>query len=163
MKMLFTPKRSASLRLAVLLGISLLWNLAYAAGATGPPGLKSLAQVLLQISIYPFIGVALAFLVFKATKKVWVFVLIPFFYCGLSTLAPIVPAPAPTPEESQALYYSVVAWLYLPLILATAIGYWIHSRTKRVWIFVLVPVLGWLLQFVGLVFIIQFMNRTVHL
>ena len=161
LKMLFTPKRSVSLRLAGLLGISMLWNLAYAAGETGPPGLKALREVLLQIAIYPFIGVALAFLVFKATNKAWVFVLIPFFYWGLSTLAPIVPAP--TTEDSPVIFYSVVAWLYLPLILATAIGYWIYSRTKRVWIFILVPVLGWLLQFVGLVFIIQFMNRTVHL
>ena len=159
--MLFAPKRSVSSRLAGLLSILMLWKPAYAAGETPPAGLHGLTEVLLQIAIYPFIGVALAFLVFKATNKAWAFVLIPFFYWGLSSLAPIVPAP--TPEDSPALFSSVDTWLYLPHILATAIGYSIYSRTKKVWIFVAVPVLGWILQFVSLMFIVQFMNRAVYL
>jgi len=82
LKMLFAPKRSVSSRLAGLLSILMLWKLGYAAGATGPAGLQGLTEVLVQIVIYPFIGVALAFLVFKATNKAWVFFLIPFFYWG---------------------------------------------------------------------------------
>ena len=146
-----------------MLGILVLSKLAFAAGETPPAGLQGLTEVLLQITIYPFIGVALAFLFYKATNKAWVFLLIPLFYLGLSYLTPIIPPMEPAPEDPPFLYISVIAWLYLPLILATAIGYGIYSRTKGVWIFVLVPVLGWILQFVGLVFIVQFMNRTVHL
>jgi len=154
MKILFAPKRNVSSRLAGLLGSLMLSNLAFAAQATGPVGLQGLPEVLLQITIYPFIGVALAFLVFKATNKAWVFLLIPLFYWGLSSLVPIVPPFERTPEDSLVFYSSVVAWLYLPNILATAIGYMIYSRIKRIWIFVLVPVLGWALQFVSLVFLV---------
>jgi hypothetical protein len=93
-KILFAPKRSASLRLAGLLGVLMLGKLAYAAGETGPVGLQGLPEVLLQISIYPFIGIALSFLVFKVTNKAWVFFFAPFFYWGMSTLVPIVPMPA---------------------------------------------------------------------
>ena len=160
-KMPFAPKPSVSWRLAGLLGLLMPWSLAYAAGATGPPGLKGLVELLLQISIYPFIGVALAFVVFNATKRAWVFFTIPFFYWGLSSLAPIVPAP--TREDSPAVFIGVGAWLYLPLILATAIAYRIYGRKKKVWIFVLVPVLGWILQLVSLLFIVPYMNRTIHL
>lgn len=157
-KMLFAPKRRVSLRLAGLLSILMPWKLAYAAGATGPPGLKGLVELLIQITLHPYISVALAFVVFNATRKAWAFVLIPFFYWGLSTLAPIIPPLEPAPEDPPFLYISVIAWLYLPLILATVIGYRIYSRTKRVWIFVVVPVLGWILQFVSFVFIVMFMN-----
>lgn len=155
---LLAPKRSVGSRLAGLLSILTPWKLAYAAGATGPPGLKGLVEVLIQITLYPYIGVALAFVVFNATRKAWAFVLIPFFYWGLSTLAPIIPPLEPVPEDPPFLYISVIAWLYLPLILATVIGYRIYSRTKKVWIFVVVPVLGWILQFVSFVFIVMFMN-----
>jgi hypothetical protein len=158
LKMLFAPKRSVSSRLAGLLSILMLCKLAYAAGATGPAGFQGLNEVFLQITLYPFIGVALAFLVFKATNKAWAFFLIPFFYLGLSYLAP--KFPAPTPEDLPELFASVVAWLYLPVILASAIGYGIYSRTKKAWIFLVVPVLGWILQFLSLIFIINNMNQT---
>jgi len=158
LKVLFAPNRGGSSRLAGLLGILMLSNLAFAAGATGPVGLKGLAEVLLQITIYPFVGVALAFLFFKATNKAWTLFLIPFFYWGLSTLAPIVPPLEPVPEDPPFLYISLIAWLYLPLILATVIGYRFYSRTKKVWVFVLIPVLGWFLQFVSFVFILGFMT-----
>lgn len=75
----------------------------------------------------------------------------PLFYWGLSSLAPI--APAPTPEDVPGLFAAVVAWLYLPVILATAIGYGIYSRAKKAWIFLVVPVLGWILQIVSLIFL----------
>lgn len=163
LKMQFSPTRSVSARLAGLLGILLLSELAYAAGENPPAGLQGLFEVLLEIIIYPYIGVALAFLVYNAFKKLWAFALMPVFYWGVSSLAPIAPPLGPLLEDSLVLYSSVVAWLYIPPILATVIGYWIYSRTRRVWFFVLVPVFGWILQLIGLVFISLFMNRTIHL
>ena len=145
------------LRLASLLGILMLSKQALAAGATGPAGLQGLTEVLLQITIYPYIGVVLAFLIYTVTKKLWVFMLIPFFYWGLSSFFPLVPRPAL--EESLVYDSLVMVWLYLPHIIATVLVYFIYFRLKRVWIFVWVPVVGWIVQLITLSPMIQLINR----
>lgn len=152
------PERGVCSRLSGLLGILVLSKRAFAAGETGPVGLEGLVEILLQITIYPVIGVALAFLFFRATNKAWTFILIPLFYWGLSTLAPIIPSLEPVPEDPPFLFIAFIAWLYLPLVLATAICFRIFSRTKKGWVFLLTPVLGWLLQFAGFVFLVGFMG-----
>ena len=155
MNALFAHKRNVSTRIAGLLGVSILPNLAFAAQATGPAGLQGLPEALLQLTAYPYIAVALAFLVFKATNKKWAFLLIPFLYWALSFLVPIVDPLGPEPEDAPVSNSSIIAWLYLPHVLATAFAYCVHSRTKKVSIFVLVPVIGWILQCISLMLVLS--------
>lgn len=73
--------------LVVLQIIWLLCQPAYAQGDTGPPGLEGLPEMLFLLTIYPFLGVGLSFLIFKATGKAWVFFLAPFFFARLSVIS----------------------------------------------------------------------------
>jgi len=122
---------------------------AYAAGETGPPGMQGLPAALLMISIYPFVGIALSFVLFKITGKALVFFLAPLFYTGLIYVTPIDPS---SPDSGAPGFFSAAgAWLYWTHILAIAVTYRMYSKNRKVWLFWLSPLIGWVIQVVSLI------------
>jgi hypothetical protein len=136
----------------VLQIIWLLCQPAYAQGDTGPPGLEGLDELLILLTVYPFLGVGLSFLIFKATGKAWVFFLAPFFFVGLSVVAPV--DPTSTQPQSPAFFSLAGVWFYWTHIFAIAGVYAIFRKTKRSWVFFLAPIVGWIIQFISLLFIL---------
>jgi hypothetical protein len=136
----------------VLQIVLLLCQPVYAQGDTGPPGLDGLDELLILLTIYPFLAVGLSFLIFKATGKAWVFFLAPFFFVGLSMI--VLVDPAATPPQSPALLSLAGLWFYWTHFFAIAIVYFFFRRTKKSWLFFLAPIVGWIIQFISLVFIL---------
>jgi hypothetical protein len=137
-------RKSLSARLVILLGVFLLRMPAYAQGDTAGVSFPHLGELLMQLTIYPFIGVALSFLIFKATGKAWVFFFAPLFYFSLSTIAPI--DPTFTPANSPNLFSLAGAWFYLTHVVGIAIVYPIYSETKNTRYFFFAPIVGWIIQ-----------------
>ena len=151
------PDDSQTLRqfvaaIVVFLNIWLLCQPACAQGDTGPPGLQGLGDALILLTIYPFLGVGLSFLIFKATGKAWVFFLAPFFFVALTVIAPV--DPTSTPPQSPAFFSLAGVWFYWTHIFAIAVMYAIFRKTKKSWLFLLAPIVGWIMQFLSLVFIL---------
>lgn len=151
------PNDSQTLRqfgagIVVFLNIWLLCQPACAQGDTGPLGLQGLDELLILLTIYPFLGVGLSFLIFKATGKAWVFFFAPFFFVGLSVIAPV--DPTSTPPQSPAFFSLAGLWFYWTHIFAIAIVYSIFNKVKKGWLFFLAPVVAWIIQFISLVFIV---------
>ena len=142
----------SSSALGVLFGIWSLLTQAYAQGDTGPPGMQALGDAVLMLSIFPFIGVGLAFLFFKATGKAWMFFLAPFFFMGLVYIDPL--GTPGTSSDSPGFFSAIGAWLYWTHIVAIAVAYRIFTLSKKTWVFFLAPIIGWIMQFICLVFII---------
>ena len=129
----------------------LLYPPAHAQGDTGPPGMDGLVEMFVVVAILPFLAIGLSFLIFKATGKAWVFFLAPFFMAGLSVigLAELTSKSVPSPTE----FIQFGAWVYGAHMLAVAIVYPIFRRTKKRWLFFLAPIVGWVIQFISLMFI----------
>ena len=117
-----------------------------------PPGFQGLDDLLIFLIVYPYIGIGLTFLLFKATEKAIVFFLAPFVYVGLSIIAPVDPT-APSPQSPE--FFSLAGlWFYWTHILAITLVYWVYSKRKQSWLFLMAPIVGWLAPFISLVFIL---------
>lgn len=140
---------NAAARLIVLTGLSLCCLSAYSQGDTIGVDLRGIGVLLMQITIYPVIGVFLAYLMFNISGKAWVFFLAPVIYWGLSIFAPI--DPTFTPEDSPPVFSAAGAWFYWTHVVAIAIVFHWFRRKKKAWLFFLAPVIGWCIQLLGVV------------
>lgn len=147
----YSPNRPCAAVIALQI-IPLLWQTALAQGDTGPPGLQGLDELLILLIVYPFLGLGLTYLLFKASGKAWVFFLAPLFYVGLSIIAPV--DPTATQPQTPAFFSLAGVWFYWTHIVAVAVVYLAFARTNKSWLFLLAPMLGWTIQIISLVFIV---------
>lgn len=133
--------------------VLLLWRSANAQGETGPPGLEGLDEMIVVLAVFPFIAIGLSFFIFRITGKAWAYFLAPFFMAGLAAIGPaeITPDSAHSPD----FFIKFAIWAYGAHLLAVAIIYYIFRWTKRSWLFFLAPIVGWIIQFVSLLFILS--------
>jgi len=145
------PKRLGVV-IALPLFVWLLDQSAHAQGDTVPPGLEGLDEMFIVVAAFPVLAIGLSFLIFKVTGKAWVFFLAPFFMAGLTTFGPteLTPELASPPD----LFIKFGVWAYGAHLLAVAIVYYFFSRTKKLWLFLLAPIVGWIIQFISLLFIL---------
>lgn len=145
------PKRLGAV-ISMPLFVWLLSQSAHAQGDTVPPGLEGLDEMFIVVAVFPFLAIGLSFLIFKVTGKAWVFFLAPFFMAGLAIFGPT----GLTPELASppGLFIKFGAWAYGAHLLAVAIVYYLFGRTKKLWLFLLAPIVGWIIQFISLLFIL---------
>ena len=147
-KMLFRTRL-----LVVFFNVLLICKPAYAQGDTGPVGLQGVGDLRMQLTIYPCVAIGLSFLIFKITGKAWVFFLTPLIIMGLGSIAPI--DPTSTSLDLPAFFSWAGAWFYWTHTLAIAIVYSIFNKTKKAWVFLLAPIIGWAIQIGSFVIILS--------
>ena len=115
--------------------------------------MQGLLAAILMITIYPFVGIAFSFFLFKITGRALVFFLAPLFYTGLVYLTPI--DSTSSASDAPEFFSAAGAWLYWTHILAIAVTYRMYSKNRKVWFFWLSPLIGWAIQIVSLLFLVS--------
>ena len=128
------------------------WQPVLAQGDTGPPGLQALPHALVMLTVFPYAGLVLSYLLFRAFGRAWMFFLAPFFYVGISFLIPFDPSSAE--EPAPPLFSAPGAWFYWPHFVGVAAAYFGYRKYGKAAFFFLAPVLAWAIQIVSLMILV---------